>query len=170
MTHTMALSAEAQGHRGVAELGENMTRSKHFDFDCDAVDTAALEGWNVLGIEMKEPQGCPIYWPGDDGELYKELGSITVHPDGNIRLWPYERLLPVEMDLLRGAGMEAFQHPPSELTGWTRKQKQSGVRYWYCAVSFPVNPDDPIGKAVRAAEDQLTAAKCHLLREEERIS
>ncbi|MDH6283149.1 hypothetical protein [Prescottella agglutinans] len=135
-----------------------MTRSTHIDFDCDTVDTAAFAEWQVLGIEMKEPQGRPFYWFSDDGELFKEIGSITVHSTGAIRLWPCERLLPAELDLLRGAGMEAFQHPPSDGACWLRERKKSGVHYWTCAVSFPASADDPFGHAVRAAETRCEQA------------
>ncbi|MDH6678425.1 hypothetical protein M2284_002628 [Rhodococcus sp. LBL1] len=123
-----------------------------YDFDCDPTDAESLASWSVLGIEMREPAGDFLYWMSD-GELYKEIGAIAVHDDGLIRLLPFEGLHPAELDFLRGAAMEAFRNKPRKSTGWTRRQRK-GARYWWCAVSLQVSPDDPVARAIRAAESR----------------
>lgn len=132
-----------------------MANSTHFDFDCEDVDSESFTNWEVLGVELRTPEGEPIYWPGDDGEIWKQIGSVTVHDDGRIHLFPFEGLSGVELDRLRGAGMEAFQNKPCEATQWIRDVTKCGRGYWGCVVSISLDADDPMARTIRAAEDQM---------------
>ena len=145
--------------------------TKYWDFDCSDVDVETFDGWCVLGIQMKRPKGSPTYWADDAGRLFKELGGLSVHEDGRIFVWPHEGLSGVEMDRLRGAGMEAFENPPSKSTGWTRERKKStGVRYWSCSVSFSIDEDDPLARAIRAAESRMDAMSSLIRKRADRVA
>ncbi|MCA1007415.1 hypothetical protein LCL87_16990 [Rhodococcus hoagii] len=130
---------------------------KHHDFDCADVDVEAFDGWSVLGIEMKRPKGTSTYWADDQGQLWKELGGLSVHDSGRIFIWPHEGLSGVEMDRLRGSGLEAFENAPKKSRGWTRERMKSGASYWSCSVSFSIDEDDPLARAIRAAESRMDA-------------
>lgn len=129
--------------------------ANHFDFDCADIETDVFEGWHVLGVTMKKAEGTAIYWADDQGEIWKQIGSITVHDDGQILLFPFDGLSSVELDRLRGAGLEAFENRPSEATHWIRDTTTSGRGYWGCVVSISLDEDDPMARTIRAAEDQM---------------
>lgn len=145
--------------------------SKLWDFNCADVDVEAFEGWHVLGIQMKKPKGTPIYWADDEGQLWKEMASLSVYDDGRIYVWPREGLSGVEMDLIRGAGLEAFENSPKKSTGWTRrKTKSTDARYWSCVVSFSVDEDDPLARAIRAAEGRMSEMSKSVRKRADRVA
>jgi hypothetical protein len=86
-----------------------------------------------IGIYMREPAGPVSYWIGEDGELWKRIGRVSVDDDGMIEIWPCADVSDDDIKALRGAGSEAWQRDPCEENSWSRHNG-----YWDCRLSVPV--------------------------------
>ena len=92
----------------------------------------------ALGVVTRRPIGLQSGWDDGYGELWKEIGRVTVNTTGLVELWPCEGLDTGEMDAMRGFGIDAFYHAPTTANGWEEAQCRIRGAFWWCAMSVPV--------------------------------
>ena len=123
--------------------------SKTQRFRAKHIDQHTLANWSVLGITMHHPAGTAVYWHNDNCQtLMKDIGLIRVNEDRSIDLHPFAPATTDDLNVLRGAGMEAAQNEPSKATAWTKHKSKAGV-YWTCVISVPLDCNDEVAVAVR---------------------
>ncbi|WP_043654626.1 hypothetical protein [Nocardia thailandica] len=111
------------------------------------------DGVADLGVTTHPPDRVAAYWFSDDGQMWKEIGHLTVESDGGVGVWPRDHDGPGgvtddELEVLCQLGVEAFVHRPSAQDAWI--QTPDGT--WHTEISVPVDDGDPFAERVRAIE------------------
>ncbi|MFE7744479.1 hypothetical protein [Nocardia sp. NPDC057455] len=109
----------------------------HQVFKVTRTSDATIAELGCLRIIMREPQGAPSYWIDANGELWKDIGRVSVADTGLIEIWPYEGVSDDDCNDLRGAGCEAWRNGPCETNLWSRHEDGEGG-YWDCCLSVEV--------------------------------
>lgn len=129
-----------------------MSTTQHFRAKHTTQDT--LDNWEVLGITLHPPTGTSIYWHGSNGEtLMKDIGLIRVNENRTIDLHPFCPATEEDLNILRGAGMEAARNEPSKATAWTRHKSKRGT-YWTCVISIQLDCDSKVADVVRCHQSK----------------
>ncbi|WP_280412664.1 hypothetical protein [Nocardia asiatica] len=108
-----------------------------FEVHGDIIEVA-LEGVD-FGIVIHDPVGPVTYWIDSDGELCKRVGRVVIRDDTVTEVWPHEGVNSVDLNVLRGAIVEAWSNAPCEQAGWSRHEGGEGGGYWDCRLSVEVN-------------------------------
>ncbi|MEV4127038.1 hypothetical protein [Nocardia sp. NPDC049707] len=93
------------------------------------------------GIIVRAPLGQKSAWDDGHGEIFKEIGRVTVDATGLVELWPYLGLGADEMAALRGFGIDALEQAPTRVGGWDQGTCTTRGLFWWCAMSVPVMTD-----------------------------
>lgn len=88
----------------------------------------------AMGVTVRPPTGQVMYWVDRSWRWWRELGAVVVGGDG-IELLPHVGLSEADLDVLRGAGCEAFCTPPATADHW---DVRSDGR-WECTISVPAD-------------------------------
>lgn len=87
----------------------------------------------VLGVVVRPASGKISYWVDAALTWWRDIGVLAVSEQQRIEVWPHQGITESELEVLRGAGCEAFRSPNVELY-WVCRRTANG-RLWETTIS-----------------------------------